>query len=69
MLHQTITTLEQQHWITKLLGFNFDILYQPRLLNVPVNALSRLHDPSLNTLLTTSCPLTALWEALHQSYQ
>lgn len=60
LVHQTIQTPEQQHWLTKLLGYDFDILYKPGALNGPADALSRLHSPAMHAISASTRPLTAL---------
>lgn len=40
----TIQTSEQQYYLTKLLGYNYEILYRPGKLNAASNALSRKSD-------------------------
>ena len=43
LLEQRITTVAQQHWIAKLMGFDYEIVYRPKKENKAANALSRLH--------------------------
>lgn len=44
LLSQKITTLMQQKWLTKLLGFDYTIVYKREKDNVVVDPLSRLHE-------------------------
>lgn len=71
LLHQTIQTPDQHRWLTKLLGFEFDIIYKPGAQNRPADALSRLHDDPTPTCfsLATSRPFPAIWTAIRQFYQ
>lgn len=41
LLEQRIMTHNQQNWIAKLMGYNFDIVYKTRSSNKVVDALSR----------------------------
>lgn len=41
LLQQRITTPDQQNWVAKLLGYNFDICYKPGRENRAADALSR----------------------------
>ncbi|KAL4570019.1 hypothetical protein LXL04_025668 [Taraxacum kok-saghyz] len=41
LLHQRITTPDQQNWVAKLLGYDFDICYKPGRENRVADALSR----------------------------
>lgn len=41
-LHQKIVTGDQQNWASKLLGYNFEIVYKPGKLNQGADALSRV---------------------------
>lgn len=44
LLEQRITTMDQQNWAAKLLGYRFDIIYKPGLENKGADALSRMHE-------------------------
>jgi hypothetical protein len=44
LLQQRIVTAEQQNWVAKLLGYDFNIVYKPGNLNRGANALSRAHE-------------------------
>lgn len=44
LLSQKITTLMQQKWLTKLLGFDYSIVYKKGKDNVVADPLSRLHE-------------------------
>ncbi|CAM8899336.1 unnamed protein product [Rhodiola kirilowii] len=74
ILSQTIHTPDQQHWIVKLLGYDFEVRYRPGRENKPADALSRLHDPdntSANTCLmtlATSKPEYGILRALRRYY-
>ncbi|WVY96227.1 hypothetical protein V8G54_028378 [Vigna mungo] len=52
LLSQTVLKLEQQNYLFKLLGFDFEIQYRPDKTNTPADALSRIEDP--NQPLSTS---------------
>ncbi|KAJ0907443.1 putative nucleotidyltransferase, Ribonuclease H [Helianthus annuus] len=57
LLTQTIQTPEQQKWVTKLIGYDFEIHLKPGKENTVADALSRVDLP---TMLALSHP-TALW--------
>ena len=60
LLEQRITTQEQQKWVAKLLGYDYEILYKPGQKNYTTDALSRVvGSPSLDTLFA---PQVELWE-------
>ena len=40
-LEQILSLEEQQKWVTKMLGYDFEIVYKKGKLNVVVDALSR----------------------------
>lgn len=66
LLHQTIQTLEQQRWLSKLLGYDFDITYKLRAQNGPAEALLWLLKASFEALLVSSQLIAAIWSALCQ---
>lgn len=43
LMSQTIQTPEEQYWLSKLIGFHFEIRYRPGRDNKFVDALSRVH--------------------------
>ncbi|GKB45626.1 reverse transcriptase [Tanacetum coccineum] len=64
-----IQTLEQQKWITKLLGYDFDIVCKPGSDNGPIDSLSRLPSATLQAMRLLSQPILALWDALRELYK
>jgi len=59
---QYVATPEQQKWVAKLLGYNYEILYRSRHENLAVDALFyRPDNPLLNPLFV---PQVTLWYAM-----
>ncbi|KZV31629.1 peroxidase 64 [Dorcoceras hygrometricum] len=50
LLHQRITTPDQQQWLSKLMGYEFQIRYKPGSLNGAADALSRCVDTDLRSI-------------------
>ncbi|GJU76554.1 ty3-gypsy retrotransposon protein [Tanacetum coccineum] len=69
ILHQNVHTPDQQHWITKLLGYDFDIMYQPGKDNGPADALSRLPESSSSTFFALTQPDISILGALRDHYE
>lgn len=63
LLTQTIQTPDQQKWISKLMGFDFEVVYQPGKDNGPADALSRLPEQVLE-LNAISAPTLGILKAL-----
>ncbi|GKB20453.1 ty3-gypsy retrotransposon protein [Tanacetum coccineum] len=47
ILTQAIQTPEQQKWLTKLMGYDFEVRFKPGKENVVADSLSRIEHPSL----------------------
>ncbi|KAH9313586.1 hypothetical protein KI387_022213 [Taxus chinensis] len=59
-LEQRLSSEEQQKWVTKKLGYDFEIIYKKGKENVVVDALSR-RDTSTDALVCGMSMLTADW--------
>lgn len=61
LLTQTIQTPEQQKWLTKLVGYNYEIVYKPGKENVVADALSRtLEQPPDGLCAAISSPISPI---------
>ncbi|KAK9073457.1 hypothetical protein SSX86_007781 [Deinandra increscens subsp. villosa] len=56
LLSQTIQTPEQQKWVTKLMGYDFEVHYKPGKENLVADALSRVDQPSVLSISHPSAP-------------
>lgn len=66
-LDQRVATPEQQKWVAKLLGYDYEILYRPGRENSAANALSRRPDsPLLNPLFVSQ---VTLWDDMRTAAQ
>ncbi|GJV84737.1 retrotransposon-related protein [Tanacetum coccineum] len=53
LLEQCITTMDQQNWIAKLMGYQFSICYKPGKENRAADALSRIYEGTeLRTMIS-----------------
>jgi hypothetical protein len=57
LLEQRISSMEQQKWVTKLLGYDYDIVYKKGAENLVADALSRIPEyAELHTISATTWP-------------
>lgn len=69
LMTQTIQTPEQQKWLTKLIGYNYEIHYKPGKQNVVADALSRITESPIEGLCATiSSPTFPLLTRLQSFY-
>ncbi|KAL8115463.1 hypothetical protein AgCh_022090 [Apium graveolens] len=61
LLEQQIGTPEQQKWVSKLLGYDYEIFYKPGKENSAADALSRLPGPNIHSLYV---PESSIWEEI-----
>ncbi|CAA0836351.1 Uncharacterized mitochondrial protein AtMg00850, partial [Striga hermonthica] len=65
LLEQRIVTPEQQKFVSKLMGFDFEIIYRPGRQNAVADALSRRTDvPELSAI---TGPTWAIWEEIRKA--
>ncbi|KAA8521016.1 hypothetical protein F0562_011696 [Nyssa sinensis] len=64
-LEQRVATPEQQKWVAKLLGYDYEITYRPGRENFAVDALSR--KPNSPILLHIHVPEVDIWEEIRQA--
>ncbi|CAM8991067.1 unnamed protein product [Rhodiola kirilowii] len=67
ILTQTIHTPEQQKWIAKLMGFDFEVKYRPGRNNGSADALSRVPEASMAAMQGHSRPVCGILQ--HEGYQ
>ncbi|XP_068667705.1 uncharacterized protein [Aristolochia californica] len=68
LLDQRISMPPQQHWISKLMGFDFTMEHKPGPLNRAADALSHQSDAAMQ-LAAISHPTPLLLEAIRQEHQ
>lgn len=68
LLVQTIQTPEQQKWVSKLQGFNFEFFYKPGKANQVADALSRRTSEESTLILAVSSPIPVLLQQLRDFY-
>jgi hypothetical protein len=72
LLEQRIVTPEQQKWVSKLVGFDYEIIYRPGHSNLAADTMSRMpHSPLLMSITAPaiggiSGPQFSLWEELKE---
>lgn len=57
LLDQREVNLEYQKWLSKLIGFDFEIEYKPGLENKAVNALSRIDVTATIMAMSVPCAM------------
>lgn len=68
LITQTIQTPAQHRWLTKLLGFDYEIVYTPGKTNLVADALSRVDVPSLTYIQVVSEAQPLMLEQLRIFY-
>lgn len=62
IMEQKVGTTEQHKWVSKLLGYDYEISYKPGKDNSAADALSRVVvSPSLHVLFL---PTSSIWDSL-----
>lgn len=65
MMEQRIITPEQQKFISKLMGFEFNIVYRPGRQNVVADTLSRLGEAP--ELAAITGPIWKIWKNIREA--
>ena len=58
LLQQRVASCGQQNWISKLLGYHFEVVYKPGVENKAADSLSRMFEKGENKMLLSS----PIWE-------
>lgn len=69
LLSQVIQTPEQQHYLSKLLGYHYEIQYKPGKTNTVADALSRSTEPETASYHHLSAPKFLFLDELKQELQ
>ena len=70
MLDQRISTPMQEKWLSKLIGYDFEIHHRSGKENKPANALSRMNESvEKTTVMAIFFPLAEWLEQLKQEWQ
>lgn len=71
LLHQTVQTPDQHRWLTKLLGYEFDIIYKPGAQNKQADALSRVYEDTqpMHCAFAVTTPQPAILASLKHYFQ
>lgn len=64
-LEQKVATPEQQKWVTKLMGYDYEIQYRPGKENKAADSLSRVSGSPL--LQAISIPCVGLWDDIRKA--
>ena len=54
ILQQRLTTTNQHYWLSKLMRYQFEIIYKHRIKNKVADALFRIKDQELNSVISIS---------------
>lgn len=66
LLEQRVVRPEQQKWVAKLLGYDYEILYKPGKENSPRDALSCI--PGFMTLNAMFVSQARIWDEIRNTY-
>lgn len=66
ILTQTVNTPDQHHWISKLMGFDFEVVYRPGKDNKPANMLSRCDEGQFLSIVSVSKPAFGILGSLRR---
>jgi hypothetical protein len=67
ILEQRISSMEQNKWVTKLLGYDYEIVYKKGAKNLVANALSRI--PEHSKVFAISIPACATLDHIKKEQQ
>ena len=66
-LEQRVSTPEQQKWVVKLMGYDYEIIYRPGHENSAADALSRKSGSP--ALLHLHVPVVTVWDEIKKAYE